>query len=279
MIQKIVLSIAGSDPSGGAGIQADLKTFEAFDVYGMSVVTALTAQNTMGVSEVLAVDSSFTWKQLEAVLDDITPDAVKIGMLPDRETMEVVCRAIDEYGLVNVVLDPVLSSTSGTELSRKEALGFMKEELFKRCLLITPNIPEAEKLCETTITSRQDMERAADELFRSFGCNVLIKGGHSSFDKVGVCEDLLYAGQDQQIGDEFDKSSDEKEIWLSGKRIDNPNTHGTGCTLSSAIASGLAKGESLENSVRCAKEYITGCIEAGLQIGRGRGPLYHGLKT
>lgn len=278
MIQKTVLSIAGSDPSGGAGIQADLKTLEAFDVYGMSVVTALTAQNTLGVTGIKPVSSSFVWEQLKAVLDDITPDAVKIGMLPDKETMEVVCKVVDEYGLRNVVLDPVLSSTSGTELSRKEALGFMKEEVFKRCFLITPNIPEAEKLCENSINSREEMEQAARGLYESFGCNVLIKGGHSSFDIDGVCEDLLYIGQEPQVRLAMDHSSGTKALWLSRERIDNPNTHGTGCTLSSAIASGLAKGQDMEVAVRNAKEYITSCIEAGLVIGHGRGPLYHGMK-
>ena len=276
MKQKTVLTIAGSDPSGGAGIQADLKTMEAFDVYGMSVITALTAQNTLGVSAVMNVEPAFVEKQLEAVLSDIYPDAVKIGMLPDRNIMEVVCRKVDKYKIKNVVLDPVLSSTSGTELSRNSDLEYMIKELFKRCTLITPNIPEAEKIIKSIsaicqdqsfknmyISSGEDMELAARIISDFCGCSVLIKGGHSSFAGDDSSDDLLYI------------MPGSRRIWLTGKRIDNSNTHGTGCTLSSAIACGLAKGMTIEKAMSLAKDYITECISMGLDLGHGRGPLYH----
>lgn len=276
MKQKTVLTIAGSDPSGGAGIQADLKTMEAFDVYGMSVITALTAQNTLGVSAVMNIEPEFVEKQLEAVLSDIYPDAVKIGMLPDRNIMEVVCKALDKYKIKNVVLDPVLSSTSGTELSRNSDLEYMIKELFKRCTLITPNIPETEKIIKSIsaichdqsfknkyISSGEDMELAARIISDFFGCSVLIKGGHSSFAGDDSSDDLLWIMPESQ------------NIWLTGKRIDNSNTHGTGCTLSSAIACGLAKGMTIEKAMSLAKDYITECISMGLDLGHGRGPLYH----
>ena len=292
MKQKTVLTIAGSDPSGGAGIQADLKTMEAFDVYGMSVITALTAQNTLGVSAVMNVEPAFVEKQLEAVLSDIQPDAVKIGMLPDRKIMEVVCKTVDKYKIKNVVLDPVLSSTSGTELSRNSDLEYMIKELFKRCTLITPNIPESEKIIKSIsaicqdqsfknkyissgegykknlvridkISSREDMELSARIISDFCGCSVLIKGGHSSFAGDDSSDDLLYL------------MPGSRRIWLTGKRIDNSNTHGTGCTLSSAIACGLAKGMTIEKAMSLAKDYITECISMGLDLGHGRGPLYH----
>ncbi len=279
MKQKTVLTIAGSDPSGGAGIQADLKTMEAFDVYGMSVITALTAQNTLGVSAVMNVEPAFVEKQLEAVLSDIQPDAVKIGMLPDRNVMEVVCKALDKYKIKKVVLDPVLSSTSGTELSRNSDLEYMIKELFKRCTLITPNISEVEKIIKSIgkdinsidedicsiekISSKEDMELAARIISDFCDCSVLIKGGHSSFAGDDSSDDLLYL------------MPGSRRIWLTGKRIDNSNTHGTGCTLSSAIACGLAKGMTIEKAMSLAKDYITECISMGLDLGHGRGPLYH----
>ena len=284
MKQKTVLTIAGSDSSGGAGIQADLKTMEAHGVYGMSVITALTAQNTMGITGVMPVDKSFVQRQLEAVCEDIMPDAVKIGMLPDKEVMEAVAETIDKYKLRNIVLDPVLSSTSGTEFTRSEAMKYMSEQLFFRCELITPNIPEAEKLLalrpeesdgtvgsSDQINSRDEMEESAIELSSRYKCSVLIKGGHSSFDREGVSADLLCVRSDGANG----KQLEYKLLWLEGSRIDNPNTHGTGCTLSSAIAANLAVGYELETSVRRAKEYIEKCISAGLDLGQGRGPLCH----
>ncbi|SFD06676.1 bifunctional hydroxymethylpyrimidine kinase/phosphomethylpyrimidine kinase [Butyrivibrio sp. YAB3001] len=263
MIQKAVLTIAGSDSSGGAGIQADLKTMEALDVYGMSVITALTAQNTVGISAVLPIGREMVEKQLRAVFDDIYPDAVKIGMLPDLEVMETVAEILDEYQVKKVVLDPVLSSTSGTELSAEKARSFMKNELFNRCLLVTPNIPEAEKILGMKIASKEEMEEAAGEFVRRFGCSVLIKGGHSSFYKEGKLEDLLL------------EAGNNSPIWIVGERIDNPNTHGTGCTLSSAIACFLARGLELEHAVREGRKYLQACIEKELDMGQGRGPLYH----
>jgi hydroxymethylpyrimidine/phosphomethylpyrimidine kinase len=259
MKQKTVLTIAGSDPSGGAGIQADLKTMEAFDVYGMSVITALTAQNTLGVSAVMNVEPAFVEKQLEAVLSDIQPDAVKIGMLPDRKIMEVVCKTVDKYKIKNIVLDPVLSSTSGTELSRNSDLEYMIKELFKRCTLITPNIPEAEVLCGSHIGTVQDMEEAAGVIGEKFGTAVLLKGGHA----VNEANDLLYSRGELE--------------WFQGKRIDNPNTHGTGCTMSSAFAAMLAKGKSLGQAAKEAKDYVANAILSGAEyeIGHGHGPVCH----
>ncbi len=287
MDQKSVLTIAGSDSSGGAGIQADLKTFEAHGVYGMSVITALTAQNTLGVQGVMPVSADFIGKQLRSVFEDILPDAVKIGMLPDDEAMLVVAETIDEYKCKNVVLDPVLSSTSGTELTRAKAQSTLKRELFSRARLITPNIPEAERLSELVISSSQDMEKAAEFLAESYGCSVLLKGGHS----VG-----FGAEEGNKDGSSFANTSNDLllinlkrerhilkgaepfvKVWLCGERIDNPNTHGTGCTLSSAIASNLALGMDLETAVKYAKKYIEACIRARLEIGHGRGPLYHGV--
>ena len=314
MTQKTVLTIAGSDSSGGAGIQADLKTIEAHGLYGMSVITALTAQNTMGITGIMPINPEFVAKQLDAVCSDIIPDAVKIGMLPDSGVMRAVAYAIDKYELKNVVLDPVLSSTSGTHFSGKEALEYMKEELFPRSMIITPNIPEAEILRrDKGISSREDMVEAAKYLAERYGCNVLLKGGHSKFDN-DVAADLLYYVLDyDHIGPEMFKatepaSSDNTETmydsirkvkvisdgfaqndfrfneirleskrysWLIGKRFNNPNTHGTGCTFSSAIACELAKGLDLEMAVNEAKLYIGKCIEAGMDIGHGRGPLLH----
>ncbi|WP_029320444.1 bifunctional hydroxymethylpyrimidine kinase/phosphomethylpyrimidine kinase [Butyrivibrio sp. AE3004] len=269
MKQKTVLTIAGSDPSGGAGIQADLKTMEAHDVFGMSVITALTAQNTMGVSGIMQVPKEFIIKQTDAVCSDILPDAVKIGMLPDVSAMEAVNEMIDKYELKNVVLDPVLSSTSGTEFSRKEALDYLKNRLFCKCMLITPNIPEAEILSQMKISSKEDMENAAKKLSSEFLCSVLIKGGHSCFDEAGKATDLLCLIRGGEVPE---------YIWMSGNRLNNPNTHGTGCTLSSAIASNLAKGKKLETSVRKAKEYIERCIGMELDLGKGRGPLFHNVQ-
>lgn len=257
---KKVLSIAGSDPSGGAGIQADLKTMEAHGVYSMSVITALTAQNTTGVIGISPVAADFVRLQLRSVFDDIRPDAVKIGMLPDAEVMEAVRDILTEYKPDNIVLDPVISSTSGTELSRSEALAFMKDQLFPICDLITPNIPEAERLSGIVIKDKEDMEKAEIRLCENSGCSVLLKGGHSLFD-VDKSKDILYHNG--------------QFTYYEAKRINNPNTHGTGCTLSSAIASNLALGMEMQLAVEKAKQYLTACIEKGLDIGHGRGPLEH----
>ncbi len=257
---KKVLTIAGSDPSGGAGIQADLKTMEAYGVYGMSVITALTAQNTLGVAEKNPVKGAVVSSQLTSVFDDIFPDAVKIGMLPDTEVMEAVHDALLKYKPENVVLDPVLSSTSGAALSADSARSYLTEKIFPLCSLITPNIPETETLIGMAIHSKEDVENAAKALGNTYRCSVLIKGGHSTFSGEDSKDCLFY---------------NESFTWFSSKRIDNPNTHGTGCTLSSAIACNLAFGFHMEESVKRAKDYLTKCIEAGLDIGKGRGPLEH----
>ena len=270
---KTVLAIAGSDCSGGAGIQADLKTMEAHGVYGMSVITALTAQNTTGVMGVRAVDGDFVQKQMEAVFEDIFPDAVKIGMLPDIEVMSVVADALKKYKPSYVVLDPVLSSTSGTKFSKKDEIMFMKKKLFCLCSLITPNIPEAEILSGRKINSKSDMEETALFLADEYGCSVLLKGGHSSFDENRLCADCLCFIPDKA----GDNSTKGQIVWYDGKRIDNPNTHGTGCTLSSAISCNLAGNMDMKMSVKKAKNYIESCIAAGLKLGKGRGPLLHNV--
>ncbi|MCR5671023.1 MAG: bifunctional hydroxymethylpyrimidine kinase/phosphomethylpyrimidine kinase [Butyrivibrio sp.] len=273
---ETVLSIAGSDPSGGAGIQADLKTFEAHGVYGMSVITALTAQNTLGVQAVMPVPADFIRRQLQSVFEDIVPDAVKIGILPDEDAMRAVAEILDQHHCRNVVIDPVLSSTSGTAFMNGSAVTTLQSELFLRCRLITPNIPEAEKISGMKITSQKDLEQAGEYLAEKFGCSVLIKGGHAAgaFENSemsnGISCDLLVTSEGTG-GSSFNK------MWFTGSRIDNPNTHGTGCTLSSAIAGNLAKGAELEEAVKRAKSYIEACIGAGLSIGHGRGPLFHGI--
>lgn len=259
-----VLTIAGSDPSGGAGVQADLKTMEAHGVYGMSVITALTAQNTMGVTGKFIIPGDFVKQQLGSVFDDIFPDAIKIGMLPDVDVMRAVRDIIRMYLPLNIVLDPVLGSTSGTSFSKEDSRAFMKKELFPLCRVITPNIPEAEALLGCRIESEKEIENAAKLLGDMYGCSVLIKGGHSFFTK-DECRDCLY--------------SEGSFTWFESKRIDNSNTHGTGCTLSSAIACNLALGFGLQESVQKAKDYLTKCIEAGLDIGKGRGPLEHRIEN
>ena len=264
---KKILTIAGSDCSGGAGIQADLKTIEAHGMYGMSVITALTAQNTVGISGIMPISGEFVKKQLEAVFEDIFPDAVKIGMLPEIEVMKAVVETIKKYQPKNIVLDPVLSSTSGTEFSGNETREYMKNQLFCLCDIITPNIPEAEILNNRRISSRKDMEDTVGLMAEKYGCGVLVKGGHSSFDKEDRCSDCLCVPRHHENEGKF--------IWLEGRRLDNPNTHGTGCTLSSAIACNLALGKDPEQAVKGAKEYLERCIAAGLDLGKGRGPLLH----
>ena len=257
---KKVLTIAGSDPSGGAGIQADLKTMEAHGVYGMSVITALTAQNTLGVTGKYPVPAEAVSAQLQSVFEDIPPDAVKIGMLPDAEVMSAMADALLTYQPAHIVLDPVLSSTSGASLQAENSRSYLTEKIFPLCSLITPNIPEAQILTGKKIDSKSDMEEAAKALNASYGCSVLIKGGHSIFSNDD-CEDCFFGVSGI--------------TWFKSKRIDNPNTHGTGCTLSSAIACNLALGFQMEEAVKRAKEYMTKCIECRLDIGRGRGPLEH----
>ena len=254
---RTALSIAGSDSCGGAGIQADIKTMTMNGVYAMSAVTALTAQNTTGVRAISEVSPEFLKQQLDAVFEDIFPDAVKIGMVPSAELMKVIAGRLKSYKAGNIVLDPVMVATSGSKLMKTEAVDTLTRELLPLAALVTPNIPEAEILSEMPISDKKDMIRAAKKISGAYGCAVLLKGGHS----VNDANDLLFA--------------DGEYRWFEGRRIDNPNTHGTGCTLSSAIASNLAKGFGLEESVQKAKDYISGALEAMLDLGKGSGPLQH----
>ena len=255
---KAVLTIAGSDSSGGAGIQADLKTIVAHRLFGESVITALTAQNTLGVSGVLDVDPAFVGAQMDAVFDDIRPDAVKIGMVSGRALIEKTAEKLKEYGAGNIVVDPVMAATSGSKLISDEAVDTLKECLLPLATILTPNIPEAAALSGMEVKTREDMILAAEKISKGYCCAVLLKGGH----QLNDANDLLYRDGDYK--------------WFSGKRIDNPNTHGTGCTLSSAIASNLAKGCCLDEAVERAKEYISGALSAMLDLGKGSGPLDHG---
>ena len=259
MKMKTALSIAGSDCSGGAGIQADLKTMTMHGVYAMSVVTALTAQNTTGVRGIQEATPEFLADQIDAVFQDIRPDAVKIGMIPNAALIRVVADRLKFYGAQNVVVDPVMVATSGSALMENDAVQALVVELLPLCTLVTPNIPEAQVLSGMAIETRDDMIRAAKKIGDTCGCAVLLKGGHS----VNDANDLLYLNG--------------MSLWFHGKRIDNPNTHGTGCTLSSAIAANLAKGYSLEESVQRAKDYISGALSAMLDLGQGSGPMDHGF--
>ncbi|MCD8119955.1 MAG: bifunctional hydroxymethylpyrimidine kinase/phosphomethylpyrimidine kinase [Lachnospiraceae bacterium] len=273
---KTALSIAGSDSSGGAGIQADIKTMTVNGVYAMTAVTALTAQNTMGVSAVLTVSPEFLAQQMDAVFTDIRPDAVKIGMVSAPELVAVIAEKLVEYRAENVVVDPVLGATSGASLAQGGTAAALCEKLFPLATVITPNIPEAEVLSGLSISSPEDMERAARQLGDQYGCAVLLKGGHS----INDADDFLYIPQSsEESGNReiFHQSSNftGKGIWFHGRRIDNPNTHGTGCTLSSAIAANLAKGMELSQAVAGAKEYISAALAAGLNLGHGSGPLNH----
>lgn len=252
-----ILSIAGSDSSGGAGIQADLKTITCLGEYGMTVITALTAQNTMGVESVDNVSTEMVKAQLAAVFGDIRPEAVKLGMIAVPDIMEAICEKLVEFQAENIVVDPVMVATSGSRLMEDRTVRMLKERLIPLADIITPNLSEAEVLSGVQIAVKEDMLKAAEEIASYYSGAVLIKGGHLK----GDAEDLLY-----QNGE---------ALWISGKRIDNPNTHGTGCTLSSAIAVFLAKGYSVEDSVRRAKEYVSGAIAAGLNLGKGQGPLWH----
>lgn len=258
-----VLTIAGSDSSGGAGIQADLKTITALGLYGSSVITNLTAQNTTGVYVTEPVSRNMLADQLDAVLSDITPQAVKIGMVGTSSAIEIIVGKMLNYPQVPVVTDPVMISTSGRRLLDESAIHALTDRLFPISALITPNIPEAEVLLSTEkkeIHTKKDMEEAVCQLSKKFCTSVLLKGGH----RVEGADDVLFH---QGL-----------ITWFSGKRINSPNTHGTGCTLSSAIACGLAKEMDLEKSILTAKEYLNGALNAGLNIGKGNGPLWHGWK-
>jgi len=256
---KTALTIAGSDSSGGAGIQADIKTMTANGVYAMSAITALTAQNTMGVTGIMDVSPEFLGKELDSVFTDIYPDAVKIGMVSSSELIEVIAEKLREYKAVNVVLDPVMVATSGARLISEDAVETLVRELMPLADIVTPNIPETEVLTGMKISTPEDMERAAREVSERYGCGVLCKGGH----RVNDANDLLW--------------SEGTGRWYRGERIENPNTHGTGCTLSSAIASNLAKGYSMGESVERAKRYISGALGAMLDLGKGSGPMDHGF--
>ena len=254
---KTTLSIAGSDCSGGAGIQADLKTMTMNGVYAMSIVTALTAQNTTGVRSISEVSPEFLKEQIDAVFEDIRPDAVKIGMISSSKLIEVIAERLIYHKAENIVVDPVMVATSGSSLIETDAVETLKKVLIPLSILVTPNIPEAEVLSKQKITSKEDMLTAAKIISTEYNCAVLLKGGHS----INDANDLLYSKGESR--------------WFKGKHIDNPNTHGTGCTLSSAIASNLAKGFSLEVSIERAKNYITDALSDMLNLGLGSGPLNH----
>ncbi len=257
---KKVLTIAGSDSSGGAGIQADIKTMCAHGVYAMSAISALTAQNTMGVTGIFEVTPEFLKAQIDAVFTDIVPDAVKIGMVSSASLVEVIAERLKYYDAKNIVLDPVMVATSGSKLMKSDAVMSLVKKLFPMATLITPNLSEARELCDMKIENKEDMERAGKFLYEKYGCSVLLKGGHLE----DSADDLLI--HNGEIN------------WLCGKKIDNPNNHGTGCTLSSAIASNLALGYELYDAVIKAKEYITGALSAKLNLGNGSGPLNHMYK-
>lgn len=254
---KVALTIAGSDSSGGAGIQADLKTMTLNGVFAESAITALTAQNTRGVTGIMDVSPDFLEKQIDAVFTDIRPDSVKIGMVSDKDLIRAIGGKLRQYKAEKIVLDPVMVATSGAKLLKDDAIDALKEKLFPLASLITPNIPEAELISDMKINSEEDMQEASKLIYDKYKVNVLLKGGHA----VNDANDYLYA---------FGKG-----VWIKGERINNPNTHGTGCTLSSAIASNLAKGYELEEAIRKAKKYLEGCLKDGLDLGKGSGPMNH----
>lgn len=254
---KAALTIAGSDCSGGAGIQADLKTMTMNGVYAMSAITALTAQNTTGVRAIQEATPEFLKQQIDAVFEDIYPDAVKIGMVSSSELIRVIADRLRYYKAKNVVIDPVMIATSGSSLMKTNAVQTLINELLPVVTLVTPNIPEARVLSGLTVETKEDMVTAAKQISDSYHCAVLLKGGHSIYD----ANDLLYVNGEA--------------TWFEGKHIDNPNTHGTGCTLSSAIASNLAKGFTLTESIQRAKEYISGALITMLDLGKGSGPMNH----
>lgn len=256
---KTALSIAGSDTIGGAGIQADIKTMTANGVYAMTAITALTAQNTLGVSGVFPVSAEFLGQQIDAVFTDIFPNAVKTGMVYSSDIIKTIAEKLKHYNAVNIVVDPVMISTSGSRLIDEYAVDTMKKYLFPIATLVTPNIPEAAAISGIDIKNSDDMIKAARSISEKYDCSVLCKGGHS----INDANDLLY--------------HDGSAKWFCSERIDNPNTHGTGCTLSSAIASNLAKGYDIEKAVEYAKKYISGAMSSMLDLGNGNGPVDHGF--
>ncbi len=254
---KTALTIAGSDSSGGAGIQADIKTMTANGVYAMSAITALTAQNTTGVQGIFEVPAAFLAEQIDSIFTDIRPDAVKIGMVSSVSLIETIAERLRFYGAEKIVVDPVMVATSGSKLLSDDAVETLKAKLLPLAAVLTPNIPETEVLAGMEIRTAEDMEKAAELIGRQYGCAVLCKGGH----QLNDANDLLWQNGGTR--------------WFYGKRIDNPNTHGTGCTLSSAIAANLAKGADLETAVERAKAYIAGALAAMLDLGKGSGPMNH----
>ncbi len=254
---KTALSIAGSDSSGGAGIQADIKTMTMNGVYAMSAITALTAQNTTGVYGVMESSPEFLANQLDCIFTDIFPDSVKTGMLSSSALIDVICDKLIEHKAKNIVVDPVMISTSGSKLLSDDAMDTLQKRLLPLATVITPNLPEVQALCGIEVNNADDMKKAAQVLYEKFGCNVLVKGGHT----VNDANDLLYDGRNY--------------VWFYGEKIDNPNTHGTGCTLSSAIASNLAKDKDLKTAIENAKKYISGALAYNMDLGKGSGPLNH----
>ena len=254
---RTALTIAGSDSSGGAGIQADIKTMTANGVFAMSAITALTAQNTTGVAGIMEVSPEFLKEQIDCIFTDIRPDAVKIGMVSSAELITAIAEKLTEYHAENIVVDPVMVATSGAKLISDDAIDTLKERLLPMADVLTPNIPEAEVLSGMEVRTEEDMIKAAEKISENYHCAVLLKGGH----QLNDANDLLYRNGSYR--------------WFYGKRIDNPNTHGTGCTLSSAIASNLAKGFDMDTSVERAKAYISGALGAMLDLGKGSGPMNH----
>ena len=254
---KTALTIAGSDSSGGAGIQADLKAMTMNGVFAMSAITALTAQNTTGVQGIFEVTPAFLGQQIDSVFTDIRPDAVKIGMVASSGLIEVIAERLQHYAAQNIVVDPVMVATSGARLISEDAIATLEARLLPLATVLTPNIPEAEVLSGLTIASPDDMIAAGKAIIERYGCAVLCKGGH----RLNDANDLLYRSGGYE--------------WFNGKRIDNPNTHGTGCTLSSAIAANLAKGFDLDTAVRRAKDYLSGALAAMLDLGADSGPMDH----
>ena len=259
MQRKTTLTIAGSDCSGGAGIQADIKTMTVNGVYAMSAITALTAQNTTGVRAIQESTPEFLKQQLDAVFEDIYPDAVKIGMVSSSALIHVIADRLRYYGAKNIVVDPVMVASAGSSLIRQSAVETLIRELLPIATLVTPNIPEAQVLSGMAIRNKEDMITAAKCIGNHCRCAVLLKGGHSIHD----ANDLLYTGGEP--------------VWFMGRHIPNPNTHGTGCTLSSAIAANLAKGFPLAEAVQRAKAYVSGALASMLDLGKGSGPLDHGF--
>lgn len=252
-----ILTIAGSDCSGGAGIQADIKTITAHKMYAMSSITALTSQNTMGVQGVLEATPEFVAMQLDSIFTDIVPDAVKIGMVSNKNIISIIADKLIEYDVKKVVLDPVMVSTSGSKLLAEDAMEMLINKLMPLATVITPNIPEGECLCGFHIETREDMINAVEKISTFYKGNILLKGGHLK----DCSDDLLY--ENGQL------------TWFNGEKIDNPNTHGTGCTLSSAIACNIAVNSDLKECIKNSKEYITGALKANLNLGNGSGPLNH----